>query len=128
MAMKTICKHGKVIPMGTKCKCKIRTAPRIKREPSDVDKLRNSDRWKRKKQPWIINRDNGLCQRCLIKYNIINSEKPEVHHIKSAVNHIELFFVDSNLITLCKTCNLQLGTKDELDFEYETPEEYEYKF
>ncbi|MGX5541505.1 HNH endonuclease [Bacillus wiedmannii] len=126
MAMNTICKHGKVIPMGTKCKCKTRTAPSIKRESSEVDKLRNSDRWKRKTRPRIINRDDGLCQRCLIKYNIINSDDLQIHHIKSAVNHIELFFLDSNLITLCKTCNLQLGTKDELDFDYETPEEYEY--
>ncbi|PEN68502.1 HNH endonuclease [Bacillus wiedmannii] len=127
MTMKTICKHGKVIPMGTKCKCITHTTPRIKRESSDVDKLRNTDRWKRKTRPRIINRDNGLCQRCLIKYNIINSDELQIHHIKSAVNHKELFFEDSNLITLCKTCNLQLGTKDELDFDCKTFEEYEYK-
>ncbi|PFC23513.1 hypothetical protein CN264_19095 [Bacillus cereus] len=59
MAMLTICKHGKAIPMGTKCKCKVRTVPSIKRELSEVDKLRNTDKWKRKTRPRIINRDNG---------------------------------------------------------------------
>lgn len=49
-----------------------------------------------------------------------------MHHIKSRKNFPELMFDDENLITLCKTCNLQLGTKDKLDFEIRNKEELEF--
>lgn len=124
MAMKTICKHGKVIPMGTKCKCKIRTAPSIKRELSESDKLMKSYRWKKLRLK-IINRD-CFCQRCFYKYNIINSSINEltVHHILSRHTHIELMFDEDNLMCLCDTCNKQLGTKNKLDFEWKVPEKH----
>ncbi|WP_009968574.1 HNH endonuclease, partial [Bacillus subtilis] len=57
------------------------------------------------------------CQRCLIKYSIVNSSELQVHHIKPRIDYPELMFEESNLITLCKTCNLQLGTSGELDFK-----------
>lgn len=70
----------------------------------------------------IIARDNKMCKRCQIKYGIINSEKLQVHHIKSRIHYPELMYDEDNVITLCQTCNVQLGTSDKLDFEWEKPE------
>lgn len=122
MAMLTSCSHGKLIPIGTTCDCNKQTVARIKREPSESDKLMKTYRWKKLRQR-IINRDY-FCQRCFYKYQIINTSELTVHHILSRHNHIELMFEEDNLMCLCATCNKQLGTKDKLDFEYEKPNEY----
>ncbi|CAK8580911.1 HNH endonuclease [Priestia megaterium] len=118
MAYSSICKCGR---FSDQCQCK------RNKEQSEVAKLRNTDQWKRKTRPRIIRRDGAVCQRCLIKYGLIESNELTVHHIKSAINHIELFFDEDNLICLCDTCNKQLGTKDELDFSWSVPEAYEFK-
>ncbi len=123
--MKTLCSEcRRFIPMGTRCECRKRNKP--KKEPNEVDKLRNSHRWKRKTRPHIIRRDGAHCQRCLIKYRIIESSKVTVHHIQPASKYPELFFEYSNLITLCDTCNKQLGTVEQLDFDWIVPNDYEY--
>ena len=70
----------------------------------------------------IISRDDSLCQRCLIKYNIINGADLQVHHIKSRIHFPELIYDENNVITLCQTCNVQLGISDKLDFKWEKPE------
>lgn len=67
----------------------------------------------------ILKRDGHLCMRCYIKYKFLNSEELTVHHIISRKNHPELMYNNENLITLCATCNKQLGTKDKLDFEWD---------
>lgn len=64
----------------------------------------------------VIQEDGGVCQRCFIKFEIINSTELQVHHIKPRIEFPELMYERSNLITICKTCNLQLGLK-ELDFD-----------
>lgn len=74
----------------------------------------------------IIKRDGTHCQRCFVKYNIINSSELQVHHIKSRVHYPELMFDDKNVVTLCKTCNIQLGINDVLDFEYEIKEKEDF--
>ncbi|GIX57442.1 hypothetical protein BPADB04_24720 [Bacillus paranthracis] len=66
-------------------------------------------RW-RKLRKQIIERDGGHCQRCLHNSGIINSANLEVHHIKARSQYPELQYEPSNLVTVCKTCNLQLGT------------------
>ncbi|MFP7230016.1 HNH endonuclease [Bacillus altitudinis] len=73
----------------------------------------------------IIERDGGYCQRCMIKYNIITTDKLQVHHIMSHEHYPELKWNESNLATLCRTCNAQLGTKDKLDFNFEIGKEDE---
>jgi 5-methylcytosine-specific restriction endonuclease McrA len=65
----------------------------------------------------VLARDKYLCQRCLYKYNRFNSSELQAHHIKSRKNYPELVYDERNILTLCKTCNLQLGTSDKLDFE-----------
>lgn len=126
MAMLTACVCGKYIPLGTKCSCKVS----VKRVVSDAErehsKLFTTKRWS-KFRIRMIKRDGAVCTRCLIKYNLITTAKLEVHHIKSRINHAELDpYDESNCIIVCRTCNMQLGTKDELDYEPpEMPTEYE---
>ncbi|WP_430735764.1 HNH endonuclease [Metabacillus halosaccharovorans] len=57
--------------------------------------------------------------RCYFKLNYVNISNLEVHHIKPRSKYPELEMESTNLITLCKKCNLELGTREALDFEYE---------
>jgi len=120
MIRKMICSCGKLIADNEICPCKKKArAIRNKQKNelnAELSKVMKSVKWKRFRKN-IINRDGAACQRCLIKYNIINSDNLQVHHIKPRSEYPELTFEPENCITLCKTCNLQLGTKDELDFK-----------
>lgn len=112
---------GKRIPFNETCSCKKRNNKNkyqrnyYKEHKETLAPLKTA-RW-RKLRSLIIKRDNGVCQRCLIKYGIINSENLQIHHIKPRIEYPDLIYDESNLITLCKTCNLQLGTNKELDFK-----------
>lgn len=106
---------GEKIIDGTICKCK---KTRINTGNFKRDIILDSYRWK-KKRKYIKQRDGHLCQRCLIKYNIINSDDLQAHHIKSRVDFPELTWDDDNLICVCGTCNRQLGTTNELDFKWD---------
>lgn len=134
MSKKKTCSCGRIIAFTETCSCK-QTSNRNEyqreyyKNHKETLKPLSSARWK-KLRPLIIKRDRGLCQRCLIKYNIFNGINLQVHHIKPRIQYPELMFEESNLLTLCKTCNLQIGLK-ELDFEPTTvPTEttdYEFK-
>lgn len=119
---KKICSCGKRIPFNETCSCKNNKNDRNKyqkeyyRKNKESLKLLTQKRW-RDLRKVIMNRDGNYCQRCSIKFEIIELENLQVHHIKPRVEYPELTFEESNLITLCKTCNLQLGTKGILDFE-----------
>lgn len=80
------------------------------------DKPLHSKRWRdlRKK---IIVLDGGFCQRCWNKYHILNYDSPEVHHIIPRIEKPEMAFVEDNLVTVCHTCNVQLGL-DGIDFNW----------
>lgn len=117
---KKICsKCGKIIYEGTQCSCSKTTfvVNRKSNEKKVTDPI-YTKRWKEKRMQ-IIKRDSYMCQRCFIKYNIINSNELTVHHILSRKHYPELVFEDENLVCLCATCNKQLGTKDKLDFEWD---------
>jgi 5-methylcytosine-specific restriction endonuclease McrA len=121
-----LCPCGKRIPFTSTCEChkeRVRQSNKdyLKRH-GDAAKVLTTAKWS-KKRKMIILRDKGHCQRCLIKYNFINADTLQVHHIKPRIEFPELIFEDSNLITLCKRCNLQLGSKPELDFEWEQPDQ-----
>lgn len=118
---KKICSCGRMISFTETCSCKKnKYSKKLQKQCYEKNnktmKLLSSARWK-KLRTLIIKRDKGLCQRCFIKYGIINGEDLQVHHIKPRVKYPELMFEESNLITLCRTCNLQLGTNEKLDFE-----------
>ncbi len=93
----------------------------------EKDNILNTTRWRRLRE-YIIRRDGGYCQRCWIKYGIITDTCLEVNHIKSRLHYPELAWDENNLITVCHTCNAQLGTSDKLDFPWTPPEPHEYNF
>lgn len=88
----------------------------------EVQKPIKTARW-HKLRRYIIQRDKGICQRCLALKGIFNSADLQVHHIKPRIKFPELMFDESNLITLCKTCNLELGTQEHLDFTRQIEDE-----
>lgn len=125
-----ICRYcGKIYNGNHTCDRKTEAYNERKREYNrtytESKELRTS-RWAKFRKS-IINRDNGRCQRCLIKYNIITVSPLEVHHIVARVHDQSRIYDETNTITLCKTCNLQLGIQDKLDFEWEPPKRQEYK-
>ncbi|MED4267344.1 HNH endonuclease signature motif containing protein [Priestia megaterium] len=68
-------------------------------------------------RPRILKRDNGICLRCWIKFNRrLTTDNLELHHIKSWRDYPELAYEESNLIIVCKSCNLELGNSNKLDF------------
>lgn len=73
------------------------------------DDFYSSRKW-RKLRNQIIERDGAHCQRCLHKYGIITTANLEVHHIIARSVNKALELEPINLVTTCKTCNLQLGT------------------
>lgn len=124
--MKKICnKCGKIIKRTAECDCKTR----VKRVKPTVDVSTKEDLIVKYKYKWwklreqIIKRDNCFCQRCWHKYGLLNGERLEVHHIKPRSKYPELTFEESNLVTLCRTCNAQLGVQEELDFDWSLPSE-----
>lgn len=91
----------------------------MRRKNIESIKPLETQRW-RKLRLRIIARDNHLCQRCYLKYEIINGDFLQVHHIKPRIYYPELTFDENNLITVCRTCNLQLGL-DGIDFDWSPP-------
>lgn len=121
MSKKKTCSCGRFVEYTATCVCKEKKN-RNKYQRNYYEKNKellkplSSTRW-RKLRSLIIKRDNGHCQRCLSKFKIITSSNLQVHHIKPRIDFPELMFEESNLITVCKTCNLNLGVSGELDFE-----------
>lgn len=115
--MKT-CSCGKIIPEGTTCDCKKKQRNKYMKEyqRQHKDNPLKTKRWSKLRLK-VLKRDKYLCQRCLHKYNLANSKELQAHHIKSRRDYPELVFVEENIITMCKTCNLQLGTSNKLDFD-----------
>lgn len=91
-----------------------------KENKEDIKLIKNA-KWS-KLRKLIIKRDGGYCQRCFIKYKMFETDNLQVHHIKPRVDHPELVYDDKNLITVCRQCNLELGTTGVLDFGYDIPD------
>lgn len=127
--MKKTCSCGKVISFNATCDCR-KEANRLRNKEKDAKnpeekKFFNSSRWKKLRNK-IIERDEAVCMRCYYKYQWLTTSNLEVHHILSRKTHPDLRWNEGNLITLCKSCNTQLGTKNKLDFEMPMPDEYEF--
>lgn len=115
----------KRIKVGTTCECVIEKKRKNKndyqkkyyKENKEQLKLIKTAKWSKLRMQ-IIKRDNGFCRRCYAKRNEFVTENLQVHHIKPRVDFPELVYDDTNLVTVCKQCNLELGTSHSLDFEY----------
>jgi|SRR5699024_115633 len=114
---KRICSCGKIVLRSEECSTCSRNAyqKQYYQRKKDIIKPLNTTRW-RKLRSIIISRDGGRCQRCYIKNGRINGAQLQVHHIIPRIKNPDLMFEESNLITLCKTCNLEIGI-GKLDFE-----------
>lgn len=121
MAKKIICSScGKTHEYNSICICRANTNRNeyqrsYYEKNKEIQKALSSKRWKSMRS-YVIHRDGGHCQRCRIKFGLINDEQLQVHHIKPRIEYPELMYEEENLITLCKTCNLQIGTAEKLDF------------
>lgn len=127
MTRKYVCKYcGKIAGPDHKCpgmekNREIRNAKRRQYYQKNKETLAPlmSKKWQRFRLR-IIDRDDHMCQRCYIKYGIINGDELQVHHIKPRIYFPELMYDEDNVITTCKTCNVQLGLEG-IDFEWEPP-------
>lgn len=124
--MKRCPKCRKKIHIGETCECQKDNRRKTKNNSSKkyydenkeyVNKIKNA-KWRRLRK-LIIERDGGYCQRCYILYKTFTVDRLEVHHIKPRIDFPELVYDDKNLITICKQCNIDLGTAHELDFKIE---------
>ncbi|RDZ11504.1 HNH endonuclease [Priestia megaterium] len=113
------CKHCRLVIRGNECSCKgTGTAYKQgqpKKHPSNTRKFQ-----KLRKQ--ILKRDGAHCVRCRIKYDWMVFDNLQAHHIKSWRDYPELAYDELNLITVCRNCNLELGTSNKLDFKWKAPE------
>lgn len=131
MPLQRICFNcNKLVPQYKPCECKKERDKAISKEKNEryaeEKKFFNSARWK-KLRLRIIERDGGYCQRCWFKFFLVVSSDLEVHHIKPRIKYPELRWEETNLVTLCKSCNTELGTIGKLDFVFESKEiEYDY--
>lgn len=116
-----ICNYcNKKIPMSQKyCDCRNERLNEYNKqyyeENKEQRKLLNSKKWKDTRKI-IIKRDAGMCNRCYVQLGLFVHDELQVHHIKPRITHPELVYDPENLITICKTCNLQLGTNG-IDWE-----------
>ncbi|HLO11602.1 MAG TPA: HNH endonuclease signature motif containing protein [Pseudoneobacillus sp.] len=115
---KKTCSCGKIVPEGSTCECKKIQKRDYQREYQRNDKNNplKTARWT-KLRAYVLKRDKYLCQRCLYKFGVTTATELQAHHIKSRRDYPELVFDLNNILTLCKICNLQLGTSNKLDFE-----------
>lgn len=107
---------GKRISYSEVCECRKERAKVYQNKNSDG--FYNTTKWKKLRKS-ILERDNHICQRCLHKFEYIETEYLQVHHIQSRRDYPELSYEPSNLICVCRTCNLQLGNLNKLDFEWQ---------
>lgn len=125
MAQKILKKCNKCLQKyeyGKNCSCLSKQNRKMQKIQGKEDTFYSSAAW-RKLRLRIIVRDLGHCPRCVAmrntQVNITDTENLEVHHIKPRSKYPELELEPTNLVLLCKVCNLQLGTRETLDFEFE---------
>ena len=116
-------KCGQQYELGKKHACKLNKHMKKLNNnfDSQADKIIHSKEWKKLRRQ-ILERDHFLCQRCLKKYNYYNADNLTVHHIIARIHDPEMGFNPKNLVTLCRTCNNQLGVQDKLDFNWNAEE------
>ena len=123
-----LCSCGKAIPDTAVCDVCRKQAQKRSNQNKDpqMKKLLNSKRWKDVRTR-VIKRDKGICIRCMFTRNYVEKNNLQVHHIKPRNKYPELMFEESNLITLCQSCNTHIGTKEQLDFDWEIQTESLYE-
>lgn len=115
-----LCSCGQLVAVGATCDCK-----KGKKHDSQRKHVSRNTKFQKLRKA-VIKRDGAHCQRCRIKFNWMTFDNLQAHHIKSFRDYPELAYDESNIIIVCRNCNLELGNSNKLDFEYEVPEEIHY--
>lgn len=101
---------------GKQCSCYFKNKKIQNAIKGIEDSFYNTPAWRTLRKIKLIEY-NGACQRCLVKYGIINTKNPEGHHLKPRSKYPELELEPDNIVILCKTCNLQLGDSGITDWD-----------
>ena len=103
--MKSCSYCGRIHDMNEECPRKPTQKGRIYKSKTDADKLRNTYRWRQKREQ--IKADaHYMCEVCADQ-GTINSRHLEVHHIIKLNKEPNLLTDDDNLICLCTTHHKQ---------------------
>ena len=92
-----------------------------------ANKFYRTKAWQMKRKE-ILERDK-YCQRCWLKFGIVNMDQLQIHHIKPLTKYWDERLNNDNLICLCRACHrfLDQSKNGNLDFEF-TPKEIVYEF
>lgn len=78
---------------------------------SDRVKIYNSRKWKQVRQVALL-RDNLMCIPCAKNGNDVLAT--EVHHIQYLEHRPDLAYSLDNLISICRTCHMNIHAKDNI--------------
>ncbi|MGX5612277.1 HNH endonuclease [Bacillus toyonensis] len=118
--MRACSKCRKKYEYGKKCPC-------VNKHKKKALAIKGKDDDFYTKKPWrnlreqIILRDGAYCQRCFHISEEYNFDNLEVHHIVARSVNEELQYEPNNLVTVCKKCNLELGTNG-VDWDHKIQE------
>ena len=87
-----------------------------------ANKFYRTKAWQMKRKE-IIERDK-YCQRCWLKFGIVNMDQLQIHHIKQLTQYWEERLNNDNLICVCLQCHrfLDQSNNGKLDFDWLPPE------
>ena len=118
MRFNTLCSRCGSLVAGSATKCPCKKACRSKASHTHISSTRKFQKLRKQ----IIQRDDGHCVRCRVKFDLFVDDNLQCHHIKSFRDYPELAYEASNLLMVCRDCNLELGNSNKLDFKWEAPE------
>ena len=108
----------KTYEYGKKCSCYYKSRKKDNAIKGLDDNFYSSTAWRTLREI-KLNEYNSMCQRCLVKENKIVTTKLEAHHIVARSVNKSLELDPNNVVIVCKTCNLQLGTSG-VDWDIES--------
>ena len=106
-------KCGRRYPSNSKC-CNTYQ----KKEDIEKKKVYNSTRWRKLRLDKL--REYPYCIRCFDKWGYLQTDNLELHHILSLGHYPQYKFDTGNLAIICRTCNLELGDSNKIDFSLPT--------
>ncbi|MBC8579147.1 HNH endonuclease [Lachnospiraceae bacterium NSJ-12] len=109
--IKKYCSCGKIIRLNEICSCKNYT----RKIDKDKSRFYSSYAWKKLRNMRV--KEQPYCERCWSLHKLIVTDCLQGHHILSYkhYNHLKLDYL--NVAVLCRTCNVQLGDSNVLDWK-----------
>lgn len=86
-----------------------------KKGNTEKKRVYNSAKWRKLREDKLS--EYPYCTRCFKKWKYLQTDNLELHHILS-LEHYPLYkFEWGNLVIICRTCNLELGDSNKIDFD-----------